>query len=113
MATPLPPAPKVSIKFSDVLAFGGPAPERINGRISSRELFDLVIVFPLQQLGRLAHCIWACFCLPPSPTDSYYYSYASHGVDSDSDSYMSFVGGQDFFEDNHVLIDSYSDSHSD
>ncbi|TXG72128.1 hypothetical protein EZV62_000707 [Acer yangbiense] len=29
-----PIAPKVSTKFSDVLAFGGPAPERINGRLA-------------------------------------------------------------------------------
>ncbi|KAJ9536964.1 hypothetical protein OSB04_029697 [Centaurea solstitialis] len=28
------PSPKVSTKFSDVLAFGGPAPERINGRLA-------------------------------------------------------------------------------
>ncbi|KVH91701.1 early light-induced protein 1, chloroplastic-like [Cynara cardunculus var. scolymus] len=36
MATPPPPprAPKVSTKFSDVLAFSGPAPERINGRLA-------------------------------------------------------------------------------
>ncbi|KAK6913999.1 Chlorophyll A-B binding protein [Dillenia turbinata] len=29
-----PPKPKVSTKFSDVLAFSGPAPERINGRLA-------------------------------------------------------------------------------
>lgn len=29
-----PVAPKVSTKFSDVLAFSGPAPERINGRLA-------------------------------------------------------------------------------
>ncbi|KAK4587441.1 hypothetical protein RGQ29_024232 [Quercus rubra] len=28
------PAPKVSTKFSDILAFSGPAPERINGRLA-------------------------------------------------------------------------------
>ncbi|ONK74364.1 uncharacterized protein A4U43_C03F5470 [Asparagus officinalis] len=28
------PKPKVSTKFSDVLAFSGPAPERINGRLA-------------------------------------------------------------------------------
>ncbi|XP_071730577.1 early light-induced protein 2, chloroplastic-like [Rutidosis leptorrhynchoides] len=37
-ATPTPPppprSPKVSTKFSDVLAFSGPAPERINGRLA-------------------------------------------------------------------------------
>ncbi|XP_024996991.1 early light-induced protein 1, chloroplastic-like [Cynara cardunculus var. scolymus] len=31
---PPPPAPKVSTKFTDVLAFSGPAPERINGRLA-------------------------------------------------------------------------------
>ncbi|KAF6173389.1 hypothetical protein GIB67_027084 [Kingdonia uniflora] len=31
---PPPPKPKVSTKFSDVLAFSGPAPERINGRLA-------------------------------------------------------------------------------
>ncbi|KAJ9536961.1 hypothetical protein OSB04_029694 [Centaurea solstitialis] len=31
---PQPRAPKVSTKFSDVLAFSGPAPERINGRLA-------------------------------------------------------------------------------
>ncbi|KAK7391079.1 hypothetical protein VNO78_19427 [Psophocarpus tetragonolobus] len=34
---PLPittPSPKMSTKFSDVLAFSGPAPERINGRLA-------------------------------------------------------------------------------
>ncbi|KAL7594954.1 hypothetical protein Lser_V15G30075 [Lactuca serriola] len=31
---PPPPAPKVSSKFSEVLAFSGPAPERINGRLA-------------------------------------------------------------------------------
>ncbi|KAJ9536962.1 hypothetical protein OSB04_029695 [Centaurea solstitialis] len=38
ISTPPPPppprAPKVSTKFSDVLAFSGPAPERINGRLA-------------------------------------------------------------------------------
>lgn len=29
-----PPKPKVSTKFADVLAFSGPAPERINGRLA-------------------------------------------------------------------------------
>ncbi|XP_077248009.1 early light-induced protein 1, chloroplastic-like [Tasmannia lanceolata] len=33
--TPSPtPTPKVSTKFSDLLAFSGPAPERINGRLA-------------------------------------------------------------------------------
>ncbi|XP_022721785.1 early light-induced protein 1, chloroplastic-like [Durio zibethinus] len=32
--SPAPATPKVSTKFSDVLAFSGPAPERINGRLA-------------------------------------------------------------------------------
>ncbi|GMI95963.1 EARLY LIGHT-INDUCABLE PROTEIN [Hibiscus trionum] len=32
--SPAPPAPKASPKFSDVFAFGGAAPERINGRLA-------------------------------------------------------------------------------
>ncbi|PIM98908.1 hypothetical protein CDL12_28603 [Handroanthus impetiginosus] len=32
--TPPPPKPKVSTSFFDVLAFSGPAPERINGRLA-------------------------------------------------------------------------------
>ncbi|XVE81676.1 hypothetical protein DITRI_Ditri15bG0084400 [Diplodiscus trichospermus] len=32
--SPAPAAPKASTKFSDVLAFSGPAPERINGRLA-------------------------------------------------------------------------------
>ncbi|RZC59584.1 hypothetical protein C5167_006889 [Papaver somniferum] len=38
MTTPPSPAPraapKMSTKFTDLLAFGGPAPERINGRLA-------------------------------------------------------------------------------
>ncbi|KAM0029897.1 putative chlorophyll A-B binding protein [Helianthus debilis subsp. tardiflorus] len=34
LAAPTPPPKKVSTKFSDVLAFSGPAPERINGRLA-------------------------------------------------------------------------------
>ncbi|KAL6175098.1 hypothetical protein ACLB2K_051741 [Fragaria x ananassa] len=34
-SSPLPPpSPKVSTKFSDIFAFSGPAPERINGRLA-------------------------------------------------------------------------------
>nr|APU54665.1 chloroplastic early light-induced protein [Crocus sativus] len=34
VAPPPPRTPKVSTKFTDVLAFSGPAPERINGRLA-------------------------------------------------------------------------------
>ncbi|XP_062108304.1 early light-induced protein 1, chloroplastic-like [Humulus lupulus] len=33
-AAPSPPKPKMSTRFTDVLAFSGPAPERINGRLA-------------------------------------------------------------------------------
>ncbi|MFS7904241.1 putative chlorophyll A-B binding protein [Helianthus anomalus] len=41
---PPPPAPKVSTKFSDVLAFGGPAPERINGRLAMIGFVSAMVV---------------------------------------------------------------------
>ncbi|KAJ9536963.1 hypothetical protein OSB04_029696 [Centaurea solstitialis] len=48
MATPPPPppprAPKVSTKFSDVLAFSGPAPERINGRLAMIGFVSAMVV---------------------------------------------------------------------
>ncbi|KAI3880919.1 hypothetical protein MKW92_019802, partial [Papaver armeniacum] len=34
VATPTSPAPRAAPKFTDLLAFGGPAPERINGRLA-------------------------------------------------------------------------------
>ncbi|PON98040.1 hypothetical protein TorRG33x02_061140 [Trema orientale] len=51
-------------------------------RLSSHQLLDLVFCFPLQQLGRLALCLWTFLCLPP-PDSFYSYAYSS---DSDDDS---------------------------
>ncbi|CAH1425092.1 unnamed protein product [Lactuca virosa] len=87
-------------------------------RINSDELLDLVICFPLQQLGRFALCVWNFFCVPPSPPDSYYYSYAYYddddGDESDYDSVTSSsVGVAGFSGYDHRRRDSYSDSHSD
>ncbi|KAI3823162.1 hypothetical protein L1987_04594 [Smallanthus sonchifolius] len=77
-------------------------------RISSEELLDLVICFPLQQLGQFALCLWNFFCLPLSPADSYYLSYTYDDADdSDSDSYLSSAGGC------YSGYDPYSDDHSD
>ncbi|KAI3723345.1 hypothetical protein L2E82_34849 [Cichorium intybus] len=72
----------------------------ISDRISSRELLDLVVCFPLQLLGRFMLCVWTCFCVPPSPTDSYYsYSYYDDDDwDSDSDSYMSSTDDEEFLD---------------
>ncbi|WOH07938.1 hypothetical protein DCAR_0727373 [Daucus carota subsp. sativus] len=61
-------------------------PETIN----NQHLLDLVLCFPLEQLGRFALCFWSFFCVPSSP-DSYYlyHSYNrsdSSSSDSDSDS---------------------------
>ncbi|KVI00268.1 hypothetical protein Ccrd_021483 [Cynara cardunculus var. scolymus] len=83
-------------------------------RINTDELLDLVICFPLQQLGRFAICVWNFFCVPPSPPDSYYYSYAYYDDDEsdyDSDTSSAGVGGYSAYD--HVLRDSYSDPHSD
>ncbi|KAI3738786.1 hypothetical protein L2E82_28942 [Cichorium intybus] len=84
-------------------------------RISSDELLDLVICFPLQQLGRFALCVWNFFCVPPSPPDSYYYSYAYYDDDDESnyDSDASSAGVAGFSGYDHGRRDSYSDSHSD
>ncbi|KAI3791260.1 hypothetical protein L2E82_04969 [Cichorium intybus] len=79
-------------------------------RITSEELLDLVIYFPLQELGRFAVCIWNFFCVPMSAADSYYYSYTydvEDDSDSDSYSYLSSAGGC------FSGYDPYSDSHSD
>ena len=84
-------------------------------RIGSDELLDLVICFPLQQLGRFALCVWNFFCVPPSPPDSYYYSHAYYDDDdeSDYDSNSSSVGVAGFSGYDHGRRGSYSDSHSD
>ncbi|EXC34530.1 hypothetical protein L484_019129 [Morus notabilis] len=54
-------------------------------RLSSHQLLDLVLCFPLQQLGRLALCIWTFLCLPPPDTLNSY-SYSSDDSDSSSSS---------------------------
>nr|XP_043611853.1 uncharacterized protein LOC122583523 [Erigeron canadensis] len=85
--------------------------------ISSDELLDLVICFPLQQLGRFAICVWNFFCIPPSPPDAYYYSSYSYyddddeETDYDSDATPAVAGGFSGYD--HGRRISYSDSHSD
>ncbi|KAD5803541.1 hypothetical protein E3N88_14901 [Mikania micrantha] len=58
----------------------------ISERISSDELLDLVICFPLQQLGRFALCVWNFFCVPPPPPE---YSYSYYDDDDDESDYDS------------------------
>ncbi|XP_004250712.1 uncharacterized protein [Solanum lycopersicum] len=53
--------------------------------IDSEELLDLVIFFPLQQLGRLALCVWTFLCVPPDPY--YYRRYNSSAASSSSSLY--------------------------
>ncbi|CAH1436522.1 unnamed protein product [Lactuca virosa] len=75
----------------------------ISDRISSGELLDLVVCFPLQLLGRFMLCIWTCFCVPLSPTDSIF-SYAYNDDDdwdSDFDSYMSSSEDEGFLDYDH------------
>lgn len=84
-------------------------------RINSDELLDLVICFPLQQFARFAFTVWNFFCVPPSPPDSYYYSY-NYYDDSDYDSddrTSTAAGGFSGYDHGHGRRDSYSDSHSD
>ncbi|KAM2056116.1 hypothetical protein TB2_028279 [Malus domestica] len=63
-------------------------------RMSSHQLLDLIFCFPLQQLGRLALCLWTFLCVPPP--DSYYY-YSS----SDSDDSSTTVDYDDYYYDPH------------
>ncbi|KAM0024918.1 hypothetical protein Hdeb2414_s0022g00621121 [Helianthus debilis subsp. tardiflorus] len=85
-------------------------------RISTQELFDLVICFPLHQFGQFALCLWSFFCLPFSPGDSYYYysyTYDDHEDYSGSDSHSG--SGSDLSYDGGCFsgYDPYSDDHSD
>ncbi|KAJ0806629.1 hypothetical protein HanPI659440_Chr02g0091561 [Helianthus annuus] len=89
-------------------------------RISTQELFDLVVCFPLHQFGQFALCLWSFFCLPFSPADSYFYysytyddheDYSGSGPGSDSGS----GSGSDLSYDGGCFsgYDPYSDDHSD
>ncbi|CAM8886553.1 hypothetical protein QQ045_025024 [Rhodiola kirilowii] len=53
-------------------------------RLSSDQLLDLVICFPLQQLSRLALCIWTVCCFSPYPNS--YPRYYPGDLDSSSSS---------------------------
>ncbi|XP_070053044.1 uncharacterized protein [Nicotiana tomentosiformis] len=55
--------------------------------IESEQLLDLVICFPLQQLGRLALCVWTFLCVPPDPYYYRRYSYNSSASSSSSSFY--------------------------
>ncbi|KAI3924360.1 hypothetical protein MKW98_032561 [Papaver atlanticum] len=57
-------------------------------RLSSEQVLDLICCIPLQQLGRLALCVWNFFCFPPPDSHPNYYTYySSSDSNSDSDSY--------------------------
>ncbi|KAK1412005.1 hypothetical protein QVD17_32922 [Tagetes erecta] len=85
----------------------------ISERINSDELLDLVICFPLQQLGRFALCVWNFFCVPPTPPESYYYSYSYYDDESDYDSDTSSAAVGGFSGYDRGVLHSYSDSNSD
>ncbi|CAK7339080.1 unnamed protein product [Dovyalis caffra] len=56
---------------------------RLQDRVSSHQLLDLVCCFPLQQLGRFALYIWTFLCLPPP--DSFMSSYSYQSTSSDDE----------------------------
>ncbi|XP_015878844.1 uncharacterized protein LOC107415082 [Ziziphus jujuba] len=66
----------------------------IPDRLSSHQLLDLICCFPLQQLGRLALCLWTFLCLPP-PDSFYSYAY------TDSDDSSTTVDYDDYYYDSH------------
>lgn len=62
--------------------------------ISSQQLLDLVICFPLQQIGRLALCVCTFLCFPPTLYSYQRYSHttstsSSHNQNSDDSSLSS------------------------
>ncbi|XP_004294952.1 PREDICTED: uncharacterized protein LOC101314833 [Fragaria vesca subsp. vesca] len=61
-------------------------------RLSSSQLLDLVCFIPLQELGRLALCLWTFLCVPPP--DSYYSRYSD---DSSSSSSSTAVDYDDYY----------------
>ncbi|KAL8262926.1 hypothetical protein R6Q59_024275 [Mikania micrantha] len=85
----------------------------ISERISSDELLDLVICFPLQQLGRFALCVWNFFCVPPPPPEYSYSYYDDDDDESDYDSDASSSGAGRFSGYDRGVRHSYSNSHSD
>ncbi|CAI9108178.1 OLC1v1007727C1 [Oldenlandia corymbosa var. corymbosa] len=54
-----------------------------NQRIDGQQMVDLVLCFPLQQLGHLLLYLWTFLCVPPHPT--YYVSSSYYDDDDDDD----------------------------
>ncbi|XP_049401577.1 uncharacterized protein LOC125865424 [Solanum stenotomum] len=82
--------------------------------IDSEELLDLVICFPLQQLGRLALCVWTFLCVPPDPYYYRRYSYNSYASSSSSSLYdnQDFVAApppQYYYDSSSSSSSSHSD----
>ncbi|KAL8026786.1 hypothetical protein ABFX02_14G051500 [Erythranthe guttata] len=53
-------------------------------RISSDQMLELVVSFPLQQLGRFALFVWTYLCVAPHPNRHLYYA-SYYGDDSDGE----------------------------
>lgn len=83
-------------------------------RIEGQQMLDLVLCFPLQQLGRLILCVWTYLCFSPQP---YYYSYNDDSSDdsensddfSSSSSSLSGTYYQPFYHQQVRYDDSPSD----
>lgn len=56
-------------------------------RIDGQQMVDLVLCFPLHQLGRLLLYLWTFLCVPPHPTyyTASYYDHNSSDEDDDDD----------------------------
>ncbi|CAN4098020.1 unnamed protein product [Withania somnifera] len=52
--------------------------------ISSQQLLDLVICFPLQQMGRLTLCVCTFLCFPPNHYSYQSYSHTTNTTSSSS-----------------------------
>ncbi|KAI4344841.1 hypothetical protein L6164_012028 [Bauhinia variegata] len=87
----------IILSVAHVSADAGQCLACIPERLSSDQLLDLVCCFPLQQLGRLALCLWTFFCLPqPDSFYSYYYS-----DDDDSDDSSTTIDLEDYYYHSH------------
>ncbi|OVA06357.1 hypothetical protein BVC80_8885g3 [Macleaya cordata] len=65
-------------------------------RLSSQQVLDLICCLPLQQLGRLALCLWTFFCFPPPDS---YLSYSDDSSDSSSSSSAYYYDPDDSHSD--------------
>ncbi|KAL3529823.1 hypothetical protein ACH5RR_009145 [Cinchona calisaya] len=84
-------------------------------RIDGQQMVDLVICFPLQQLGRLLLYLWNFLCVPPQlyyPTSISYYDDTSDD-DGDDDASSSSTAFRYFYYQRGPDADADADADAD